>query len=215
MTRQQLYIFRVWTMGLIAGLFAMKAGAVGQSLWMQSNNHERGYFADPIASNIGDILTVTFDESLTGNNKKEFKSGSKAATINNSVTQFLFPAATSGFGTHAGNLPANNISGNNTYAAAGEINNTMTRGGTASVTVIDKLPNGNLVIEGMRKVSFSDEELYMLLTGIVRAIDISHENTINSTLIADARLEFLSEGSVTAMQKKGWLMKLNDRINPF
>ena len=127
----------------------------------------------------------------------------------------MFSAAASGFGTHNGELPATNVSGDNTHEGGGEISNQQTVTGRISVIVIDTLPNGNLVVEGVRVVSYSGETQYMVLRGIVRIYDIEVDNTILSSEIADARVEFISEGSLTENQRKGWFVKINNLLNPF
>jgi flagellar L-ring protein precursor FlgH len=83
------------------------------------------------------------------------------------------------------------------------------------VLVTDVLPNGNLVIEGVRVVTFSGETQYVSLHGLVRPDDITSANTVASSNIADVRIEFVSEGSLTDAQKKGWLTKLYDTLRPY
>ena len=77
------------------------------------------------------------------------------------------------------------------------------------------LPNGNLVFEGIREISFSKEQQFVSLRGIIRPYDIQPDNTVLSSNVADARIEIVSEGTLTDAQKKGWLLRLNDKINPF
>ena len=81
--------------------------------------------------------------------------------------------------------------------------------------IADVLPNGNLVLEGARRVSFSGETQLVVLRGIVRPADVSPVNTVLSTNIAEARLEFLSEGELSSAQKRGWLSKLYQALRPF
>ena len=80
--------------------------------------------------------------------------------------------------------------------------------------VSDVLPNGNLVIEGVRLVTFSGETQYVVLHGLVRPDDIARDNTLLSSNIADARVEFFSEGSLTDAQKRGWFAKLYEMLRP-
>ncbi|MEI6871259.1 MAG: flagellar basal body L-ring protein FlgH, partial [Verrucomicrobiota bacterium] len=84
-----------------------------------------------------------------------------------------------------------------------------------TVQVIDVLPNGNLVIEGIRQVSFSKERQFMSLRGIIRPGDVSAGNTVPSGMVADARIDVVSEGSVSDAQKKGWLLRLDEKISPY
>ncbi len=186
----------------------------GESLWTKKNSRERSMFADRKASRAGDILTVVIDESSTMANTQRTTT-SKKSSIANEINQFLFSPATSGFGTHNGELPKTDITGDNSYEGGGNVSNQQSFSGRASLTVIDTLPNGNLVLEGVRVVSFSGETHYMILHGIVRSEDITPGNTVFSSSIADARIETVTEGSLTASQKKGWLNKINDLVNPF
>ncbi|NBV85351.1 MAG: flagellar basal body L-ring protein FlgH, partial [Verrucomicrobia bacterium] len=84
-----------------------------------------------------------------------------------------------------------------------------------AVQVIDVLPNGNLVIEGIRQVSFSKERQFMSLRGIIRPADVTADNKVSSAMVADARIDVVSEGSVSEAQKKGWLLRLDEKISPY
>ena len=64
-------------------------------------------------------------------------------------------------------------------------------------------------------VTFSGETQYVVLHGLVRANDITPENTIASSNIAEARLEFYTEGQLTDAQKRGWFSKLYEKLRPF
>ncbi len=79
----------------------------------------------------------------------------------------------------------------------------------------DVLPNGNLVIQGVRRVVSAGETQHVVLHGIVRSDDISPANTVASSNVADARVEFINEGSLTDAQKKGWLTKLYEKLRPY
>ena len=105
--------------------------------------------------------------------------------------------------------------GSNDYSGGGEVKNSQTIATRAAVQIIDVLPNGNLVFEGLRETTFSKERQFASLRGVVRAYDIQPDNTVLSSNIADARIEIISEGTLTDAQKKGWLLRLNDKINPF
>ena len=168
-------------------------------------------FADKVASRVGDIFTILLNEATTMKNDLKLNT-TKSASIVQKVTEYLF--ATSGFGTHDGNRPSTNITGDQSYSGGGGIDNKSTLATNVSVTVIDVLPNGNLVFEGVRKIAYSKETEYAVLRGVVRTYDITPANTVKSEQIADAQLEFIQEGSLSAAQKKGWLMRFNDFVNP-
>ena len=98
----------------------------------------------------------------------------------------------------------------------GSIANTSDLKGRVSVVVIDVLPNGVLVIEGARMVTFSGESYYAVLKGMVRQEDIGfgfkdglrYRNIISSQYIADAQIEFVSKGSLNDAQKESWYQRL-------
>jgi flagellar L-ring protein precursor FlgH len=95
------------------------------------------------------------------------------------------------------------------------VSNSQTITARAAVLVTDVLPNGNLVIEGARRMTFSGETQHIVLHGVVRAADVSPENTVLSSNIANARVEFITDGDLTDSRKKGWLTKLYDKLSPF
>jgi len=190
-------------------------------------------FADKRAKRVGDILTVVVNESVgltnslsTTTNKQNSSQNATGieGIASNLVNQFVTnlpgmlgkkfrPPPGSGIATPT--LPALSVNGTNAFQGGGTINNSQTITARAAVQVIDVLPNGNLVIEGLREISFSKERQFASLHGIVRPYDIQPDNTIDSTNIAAAQIDVVSEGTLTDAQKKGWLLQLNDKINPF
>lgn len=191
---------------------ALSRPASAASLW--NDGAERNQFADRKASRSGDILTIEVQESAVAQSSQNKKTD-RSSSVEDAVNRFLFSAAASGLGTHRGELPATSFSGAASQSGGGQINNSQSLSSRAAVLVTDVLPNGNLVIEGVRVVTFSNETQYIVLHGLVRPDDISPANTVFSSNIADARVEFVSEGSLTDAQKRGWLTKLYDKLRPF
>jgi flagellar L-ring protein precursor FlgH len=184
------------------------------SLWTSPANSERSMFADHKASRSGDILTVVISESVNQQSSQSTKS-SKSSSIDASISSFLFPTSASKLGTHNGSLPATKMSAGNDFSGSGAISNTQSLTSQAAVLVTDVLPNGNLVIEGVRVITFSGETQYVVLHGLVRADDVTSTNTVASANVADVRVEFISEGQLTDAQKRGWLTKLYDTLRPY
>ena len=196
---------------LALGALASSASANG-SLWPTNNASERGMIADRKASRAGDIITIVVNENAIAQSSQSKKS-TRDASLNDSVQQFLF--ANSKFGTHNGGLPGIQLGGTSTYSGGGDVSNSQSLSARAAVLVTDVLPNGNLVIEGARIVTFSGETQYVVLHGLVRIDDVTRDNTVTSSNIADARVEFYSEGQLTEAQKRGWFSKLYERLRPF
>jgi flagellar L-ring protein FlgH len=185
------------------------------SLWPSSSNGSHaGMFADHKAQAVGDILTIVVNETAVAQSTQS-KTSNRDSTINDSVAQFIYPPALSGLGTHMGALPSLQVAGKAAYAGGGAVNNSQSLTATAAVVVTDVLPNGNLVIEGRRVVTFAGETQYVALHGLIRAYDINPDNTVLSQNIANARVEFSSSGQLTDAQKRGWFAKLYEILRPF
>jgi flagellar L-ring protein FlgH len=201
---------------LLAALAAALAPAArSDSLWPSyTNGAHASMFADHKAQAVGDILTIVVNETAVAQSTQT-KTSNRDSSINDSVAQFVYPPAISGLGTHGGQLPSTQITGKAAYSGGGAINNSQSLTATAAVVVTDVLPNGNLVIEGRRIVTFSGETQYVALHGLVRPYDIGSDNTIASANIANARLEFSSSGQLTDAEKRGWFAKLYEVLRPF
>ncbi len=189
-------------------VFALAPAAFGGSLWPAGS--PRGMIADAKAGATGDILTIVVSEAVAASNSQSTKSN-RDSSITDAVSNFVY----SGLAAHKGNMPSLALSGKAAYDGGGDISNNQSLISRAAVLVTDVLPNGNLVIEGVRVVTFSGETQYVVLHGLVRPADIAPDNTIQSSNIADARVEFYSKGQLTDAQKRGWLANLYEKLRPF
>jgi flagellar L-ring protein precursor FlgH len=215
---------------LILAASAASAARAG-SLWREGVTDERGMFADKRAKRVGDILTVVVNETVSMTNSVNTTTAKNSSTgldgvVSNVVNQFLGNLPSSLLGKKAQtaaapasitipSLPSLPVSGTSSFTGGGTITNSQTITVRGAVQVVDVLPNGNLVIEGLREISFSKERQFMSLHGIVRPYDIQPDNTIDSTNIAGAQIQVVSEGTLTDAQKKGWLLRLNEKISPY
>lgn len=179
------------------------------SLW-PTGGVERGMTADHRAAAKGDILTVVVAETANATSAQT-KSSNRESSVNDAISQFVFSKGL----THNGETPTLTLGGKSAYTGGGQVNNTQSLTARAAVLVTDVLPNGTLVIEGSRRITFSGETQYVVLHGLVRPDDIASSNTVISSNVADARVEFISEGSLTDAQKRGWLAKLYEKLRPF
>ena len=81
--------------------------------------------------------------------------------------------------------------------------------------VSKEMPNGDLFLEGTKVVLINNEEYHLYVSGLVRPTDISPDNSVQSTRIADAQIEFTGRGDLADQQRKGWMIRLLDTMNPF
>ncbi len=188
------------------------------SLWKDGVTNEYGMFADRKARRRGDVLTIVVAENMTITNSIDQQTSKSNSLSNSLIDQYLLNLPKD---LHiAKRSPTASVTADNalglTTASKGnaQTNQQQSLTARAAVTVMDVLPNGNLVVEGTRIVSFSGETKYAELSGIVRHDDVAPDNTVISTNIADAKVKFISEGSLTDAQKKGWLSRGIDRFNP-
>jgi flagellar L-ring protein precursor FlgH len=214
-----IYITKSLTLGLfIAFVFPLTVQAT--SLWSKSSNSQRGMFGGKRAYSVGDLITIDVAES-SSLAASQNSVRNRQLEVQNAVTQFLY--ANSKLGTHNGGLPGTQIETQSSNQGGGSIANTQDLKGRVSVMVIDVLPNGVLVLEGARMVTFSGESYYAVLKGMVRQEDIGfgfkdglrYRNIVSSQYIADAQIEFVSKGSLNDAQKESWYQKLSSAINPF
>ncbi|MAI02251.1 MAG: flagellar biosynthesis protein FlgH [Rickettsiales bacterium] len=189
------------------------------------NNTSSGFFAsDRRAKNIGDILTVSLNESLSAS-KSTTNTTSKTDTFGVTLPPLVFNqnpavnAATSvlGAGNGTDTLTAADVAAgaNQSFAGAGTAAQTNTLTGSMTVTVIKVFPNGNLEIKGQKKLVLNDGSEYLRLSGIIRPEDISAANTIASSNIADARITYTNAGVYADSTQPGWLSKVFRQITPF
>ena len=228
----------------IACVAAVATGATqaqANSLWVKAGNSEQSMFADKVARGLGDILTIVVDENTTSTQdadlltRDEYQGGGGIGIAFNQFFNQFLQAAPRLFGLATGPTTTDQdgnasipVGGNNNItiptldlAASGEWNaggrtaNKLTVSNRTAVTVVDVLPNGNLVVEGAKIIRTGVEDQYAYMRGVVRPVDIEADNTISSTRISDAQVEFVPAGELTEAQKKGWLLKAWDKVKPF
>ncbi|GGW73405.1 flagellar basal body L-ring protein FlgH [Alteromonas halophila] len=159
-------------------------------------------YSDVTARRVGDIITVTLNEN-TNATKTAGTTTSKDSNVD------LQPVT--GLGGQAINIGNESIqlglSGSQEFAGDAQANQSNSLNGAISVTVVDVLPNQNLVIRGEKWLTLNHGDEYIRLTGIVRPADISPDNEIISTKIANARIQYSGTGSFARAQEKGWLTR--------
>jgi flagellar L-ring protein precursor FlgH len=198
---------------LLCLLPASVAPVHADSLWTAAGSREQGVATQMKAGHVGDILTIIVSESAD-QTASQSKSSNSASNMDASVSQFLFPTSVSKFGTKGGQLPGIKFGGTSDFTGGGDVKNSQSITARAAVLVTDVLPNGNLVIAGARRITFSGETQNIVLHGVVRSADIGSDNTILSSNIADARVEFISEGMMSEAAKRGWLSKIYEKLRP-
>ena len=186
------------------------------SLWQEENG--RAYlYEDMRAMRVGDILTVKIVENHKGS-KSADTSAERDSTIQNSLA-----GSAIGYigipGIRLGGEARRGLgidgSSSSKFGGKGSTNREGTLTGTISCIVTEVLPNGDLRIEGRREVTVNSEKQLMTIAGIVRRVDVNTKNTVFSSAIADAKIEYSGLGVLGDVQRPGWLVRVLDWVSPF
>jgi flagellar L-ring protein precursor FlgH len=168
----------------------------------------RTLFEDRRARYVGDTMTIAIAEATTASSKSNTKA-SKASSISASVPTITGLPGKSFQGMGLSATGSSSLDGKGEAAA----NNVFT--GNVAVTVIEVLPNGNLLVSGEKQVAIGSNTEYIRLSGIVNPYFISAANTISSANVADARIEYKEAGVISEAQVMGWLARFFLSVLPF
>lgn len=197
----------------VAALLALPATRLhADSLW--KDGHSQNVCADKKAHSVGDIITIMVQEN-NGATRDNATTTAKKNSVDASLSSLFYNPAVSGLLTKGGTLPAMKWSTDNSFNGGGTIKNSETITAQMAVHVIDVMPNGNMVIEGNLHTAFSGEKQDAILRGTVRPDDIQANNTLFSYNIANASIQFVSKGTITDNQRKGWFSRVWDKVSPF
>ena len=209
MSRPWLWCFN-W-MGLLAAA-SLSLSAQAQSLWKEGSS--RPMTSDKRAAAVGDILTILVQENNSASKDQNTRT-SKETGLNAAIEAFLYSPDASKLLTHNGKMPAIKLNSKQNFEGGGKISNAEKITARIAVRVTDVLPNGNLVIEGTRQTAFSGETQDAVLRGVVRTEDIAANNTVFSYNVADATIKYISKGTVSDNQRKGWFTRVWEKVTPF
>lgn len=194
------------------------------SIW-PGENAANSLFTDNKARHVNDIITIVIDESSSGTNSADSSTTRDSSSLSQ-ISAFLgFEKSlarhnddmTDGTILSAGTNPAVKIGGSSKNSFSGKGSTSRDGKLTARITaiVVEALPNGNLVIEGKRRVIVNAEDQYVAITGIIRPEDITSENVISSQYIADAKIIYTGTGIVNDKMRPGWMSRILDWTWPF
>lgn len=190
----------------------IKQGTKQGTIW-SGENGMNSFFIDQRAQHIGDIITIVITEASQASEKATTDTG-RQSSIDAGVPNFLgYQATVPGKNLNLSHVIQANTA--NTFSGTGETTRQGTLSATISAKVVDVLPNGNLAIEGKRELYVNNEKKEILLQGMVRPKDISANNSILSTQIADAKVIYTGIGVLGEKQRPGWLTRVFDLVWPF
>jgi flagellar L-ring protein precursor FlgH len=158
----------------------------------------RPLFEDRRARFVGDIITINIVEKTSASKNSENKATRKASV------EAAVP-------TVAG-LPVKSLQGldlkassENEFNGKGENTSKNDFTSTLTVTVIEVLPNGNLLVSGEKQIGLKEGVEFIRFSGVVNPNTVTTSNTVQSTQVADARIEYKANGFIDSAQSMGWL----------
>ena len=189
---------------LAAALALLAESGSAQSLW-RDDGRLTNLVANASARRVGDTLTVVIEERADVQNTEQTstdRSGSlRAAIANFDISPDVFDP-----------LPAFEANHQQSFDGAADQakkNTFLTR---IQVSVIDVLPNGNLVVTGRRTIRVDDEVKTIELHGVVRPLDVTAANTVKSEQVAEAQISYVGDGPLTRTTTKGAVASFFDFV---
>lgn len=181
-----------------------------QSLWKHRNENFALFFVDTRAHVVGDQLTIVIAEN-TDVLKRDQRAMDKSSDAG---FNFNFAGASSSGASSSASLnmagdSSRQFDGNSQYRVAQEFSDRI------AVRVVQVLPNGYLVVKGRRRRMVSDEQRELIVTGIVRPIDIMPDNSVRSQYVADLDIQYMGCGPDAHFTNQGWAARALNRVWPF
>ncbi len=183
------------------------------SLWRTG---ARSFFKDQRASMVGDILTVDInitDTASLSNTTSTSRTGDQESSISGMFgLEAPLERALPGAGSLETGLNTSSTSSSN---GSGTVNRSENIQLSVAAVITDVLPNGNFIVAGRQEVKVNAEVRELLVSGIIRPQDISADNTVQHTQLAEARISYGGRGDLSVIQRPRVGQRVVERILPF
>jgi flagellar L-ring protein precursor FlgH len=177
------------------------------AIFQAASYGNRPLFEDQRPRMPGDVLTVVFNEQVSASKNAQASASRKSES---SFDPTIVPNGLKDLGKLGIDLK-----GGHDFQGSGgaKANNTFT--GTITVTVMQVLNNGNLRVHGEKQIAINQGTEYIRFAGTVDPRTISADNSVLSTRVADARIEYVGDGYINDAQRMGWLQRVMMKVSPF
>lgn len=175
----------------------------------EQNQWLNGLMLDLRARQVNDIVTIRVDESIVGtgtadSNLSKKSSGSAALPsflgLETQIPGFIDPTNLAG------------VNSNTNFKGAGSTTRASALTATMTARVADVLPNGDLVIEGVREIDINGDRQIVVLTGVARVADVTPGNVIASSALGQLRIRYFGKGLMKDSLSPGWLIRVLNKI---
>jgi len=168
-------------------------------------------YSDRRARDVGDLLTITLLENTQAQMSANTATSKESELAIGTPTIFGAPVTLGGK-----DILSATANGSRDFKGRGNSAQSNRLQGNVTVTVMQRLPNGNLVVQGQKNLRLNQGDELVQVQGIVRAADIGPDNTIPSSRVADARIVYGGRGAVAQSNAMGWLSRFfNSGLAPF
>ncbi len=168
----------------------------------------RPLFEDRRARFVGDTLIINIQEKVQASKKSENKT-TRSQKVDVTVPTIVGLPFKGAQGTTLAASDTNNFNGKGENTSSNDFT------GALAVTVIEVYPNGNLLVSGEKQIGLKEGEEFIRFSGVVNPNTITAANTVVSTQVADARIEYKANGFLDSAQVMGWLGKFFLSFMPF
>jgi len=176
-----------------------------------ASGQELNLYGDRRAHNVGDLLTVHLIENTAAKTSAN-TSASKKAEISMSAPKIFGGPVT----WHGRPISETSVSSGHDFSGKGNSAQSNHLQGSVTVTVIQRLPNGNLVVQGQKNLRLNRGNELVQFQGIVRQADINPDNTVSSNRVAEAQMVYGGRGELAQSNAMGWLSRFfNSALSPF
>jgi len=176
---------------------------------------QTGYLEDTRALRVGDVVLIRISEKADaegGATTNLSKDTNRSAGVDAMLG--LVPAIQKAY-PNIDPKALMQMASNYDFAGEGKTQRAGSLNAMIGVKVKLELPNGDLFVEGTKVVMINYEEQHLYISGVIRPSDIAPDNSVDSRLIADARVEFTGRGDIDDQVERGWLTKFLDAVSPF
>lgn len=165
-------------------------------------------FSDPKARRAGDVITIKIAESSSASNSAD-TSTDRESSLSAGISEL--------FGVNTSTLQNLSVSGEieSGFEGSGSTSRSGKLDAYITARVVEVMPNRNLKVIGSREIMVNNEKQIMTIYGVVRPRDISEDNVVLSTFVADARIAYSGAGIVDDRQRPGWVANALNTVWPF
>ncbi|HLC41844.1 MAG TPA: flagellar basal body L-ring protein FlgH [Methylomirabilota bacterium] len=192
-----------WRWLVIVFLVSSPIALSAQSLW---TDQARSLYPDVRARQVNDILTILILEDSKSERSAQTKT-SKDSSVEAGLNEF---PKFMGLEKVLKKVFKLDFDAKSNFEGKGDINRSDKVTAQISARVVKVLENGAMLIEGRRAVAVNDEVQFLVLSGLVRSEDVTPDNTVKSTQIADAEIRMEGSGVLAEKQRPGILNRLLD-----